>query len=276
MKPMLFLHGVTLAFGGLSVIDNLDIQVAKGSRWGLIGPNGAGKTTIFNLLSGVYKPTSGEILLDDEPIDDVPLDRRVGLGIGRTFQNLRLMKHLTVLENIMLGQHYHVGLLNRMFAPLRSSANLAYREEALRAGEMLGLGDDLNRLAQGLSYGVQKRVEMARALATRPRLLLLDEPAAGLNSSERKELSSILCTSLPQDVTVLIVEHDTEFVRSLCDRAVALNFGRKIAEGDPGYVCTHPAVIEAYLGKDEESIVPAAASIVRTSHQIDPRSDNAA
>lgn len=275
MKPMLFLHGVTLAFGGLSVIDNLDIQVAKGARCGLIGPNGAGKTTIFNLLSGVYKPTAGEILLDDNPIDDVPLDRRVGLGIGRTFQNLRLMKHLTVLENIMLGQHHHVGLLNRMFVPLRSPANRAYREEARRAGEMLGLGDDLDRLAQGLSYGVQKRVEMARALATRPRLLLLDEPAAGLNSAERRELSSILSTSLPKDVTVLIVEHDTEFVRSLCDQAVALNFGRKIAEGDPSYVCTHPAVVEAYLGKDEEPTIPAV-SAVHVSHRIDPRSDNAA
>lgn len=275
MKPMLFLHGVTLAFGGLSVIDNLDIQVAKGARCGLIGPNGAGKTTIFNLLSGVYKPTAGEILLDDSPIDDVPLDRRVGLGIGRTFQNLRLMKHLTVLENIMLGQHHHVGLLSRMFVPLRSPANRAYREEARRAGEMLGLGDDLDRLAQGLSYGVQKRVEMARALATRPRLLLLDEPAAGLNSAERRELSGILSTSLPKDVTVLIVEHDTEFVRSLCDQAVALNFGRKIAEGDPSHVCTHPAVVEAYLGKDEESIAPAV-SAVHVSHRIDPRSDNAA
>lgn len=275
MKPMLFLHGVTLAFGGLSVIDNLDIQVAKGARCGLIGPNGAGKTTIFNLLSGVYKPTAGEILLDDNPIDDVPLDRRVGLGIGRTFQNLRLMKHLTVLENIMLGQHHHIGLLSRMFVPLRSPANRAYREEARRAGEMLGLGDDLDRLAQGLSYGVQKRVEMARALATRPRLLLLDEPAAGLNSAERRELSGILSTSLPKDVTVLIVEHDTEFVRSLCDQAVALNFGRKIAEGDPSHVCTHPAVVEAYLGKDEEPTIPAV-SAVHVSHRIDPRSDNAA
>ncbi len=274
MKPMLFLHGVTLAFGGLSVIDNLDIRVAKGARCGLIGPNGAGKTTIFNLLSGVYKPTAGEILLNDEPIDAVPLADRAGLGIGRTFQNLRLMKHLTVLENVMLGQHSHVGLLNRMFAPLWSSANRPYREEAQHACEILGLGDDLNRLAQGLSYGVQKRVEMARALATRPKLLLLDEPAAGLNSAERKDLSSILSTSLPKDVTVLIVEHDTEFVRSLCDQAVALNFGRKIAEGDPAYVCTHPAVVEAYLGKDDEPVVQPAASVI--SRQINPRSDNAA
>ncbi len=274
MNPMLFLHGVTLACGGLSVIDNLDIRVAKGARCGLIGPNGAGKTTIFNLLSGVYKPTAGEILLNDEPIDAIPLAGRVGLGIGRTFQNLRLMKHLTVLENVMLGQHSHVGLLNRMFAPLWSSANRPYREEAQHACEILGLGDDLNRLAQGLSYGVQKRVEMARALATRPKLLLLDEPAAGLNSAERKDLSSILSTSLPKDVTVLIVEHDTEFVRSLCDQAVALNFGRKIAEGDPAYVCTHPAVVEAYLGKDDEPVVQPAASVI--SRQINPRSDNAA
>ncbi len=156
MKPLLFLHGVTIAFGGLSVIDNLDIQVAKGSRCGLIGPNGAGKTTIFNLLSGVYKPTAGEILLDDEPINEVPLDRRVSLGIGRTFQNLRLMKHLTVLENIMLGQHHCLGLLARMAIPLWSPGNRSYRNEARRAAELLGLGDDLNRLAEGLPYGFQK------------------------------------------------------------------------------------------------------------------------
>jgi branched-chain amino acid transport system ATP-binding protein len=275
MKPMLFLHGITLTFGGLSVIDNLDIQVKAGSRCGLIGPNGAGKTTIFNLLSGVYQPTAGEILLNDEVIDHVPLHRRVGLGIGRTFQNLRLMKHLTVLENIMLGQHSLIGPMQRMFFPLRSRANREYRIEARRAAEMLGLGDDLDRLAQGLSYGTQKRVEMARALATRPKLLLLDEPAAGLNSTERQSLGAILKGSLPKDLTVLIVEHDTEFVRSLCDHAVALNFGRKICEGSPAMVCAHPAVVEAYLGKDDDDLrVPSQAS--RSINPAAPRSDNAA
>jgi branched-chain amino acid transport system ATP-binding protein len=253
MKPLLFLHGVTLTFGGLSVIDNLDIQVPKGSRCGLIGPNGAGKTTIFNLLSGVYRATSGEILLDDHPIDDVPLDQRIRLGIGRTFQNLRLMKHLTVLENIMLGQHHLVSPWATIFAPLGSPWNRRWRDQAVQVAETLGLGGDIDRLAFGLSYGVQKRIEVARALVGQPRLLLLDEPAAGLNSRERDELLDVLASSLPLDMTVLIVEHDTDFVRTLCDRAVALNFGKKIAEGEPATVCAAPVVVEAYLGKNEPS-----------------------
>ncbi len=251
MKPLLSLQGVTLSFGGLTVIDNLDVQVRKGSRCGLIGPNGAGKTTIFNLLSGVYRASAGQILVDDAPIDDVPVDRRIRLGISRTFQNLRLMKDLTVLENIMLGQHYLVSSSVRTFAPLTSQWNRRWREEAVQVAEALGLGSDIYKLAQGLSYGVQKRVEVARALAGRPRLLLLDEPAAGLNPAERQELLAILASSVPADTTMLIIEHDTGFVRTLCDHAVALNFGRKIAEGDPISVCKDAQVIEAYLGKEE-------------------------
>jgi branched-chain amino acid transport system ATP-binding protein len=249
---MLFLHGVTLTFGGLSVIQDLDFKVAAGSRCGLIGPNGAGKTTIFNLISGVYRPTSGEILLDDKVINDVPLPRRVHLGIGRTFQNLRLMKHLTVLENVMLGQHRFVSAARRMLLPLRSRWNEAFVAEARQTIDAVGLKAEANRLAEGLSYGMQKRVELARALVTRPRLLLLDEPAAGLHSAERGDLVSILRSSIGPEMAVLVVEHDVSFIGSLCDHVVALNFGRKIAEGRSEDVCSHPAVIEAYLGRDEE------------------------
>jgi branched-chain amino acid transport system ATP-binding protein len=259
VNAMLFLHGVTLTFGGLSVIESLDFKVANGSRCGLIGPNGAGKTTIFNLISGVYQPTAGEILLDNESIGSIPLNRRAHLGIGRTFQNLRLMKHLTVLENVLLGQNYRVGVLSRMLAPLSSRWNKTYLAEARQIIKDVGLDDDANRLAAGLPYGVQKRVELARALATRPRLLLLDEPAAGLNSDEREELVKILRASVPPSMAVLIVEHDVEFVGKLCDHVVALNFGRKIAEGPPDAVCSHPAVIEAYLGKDEDEAFVAGA-----------------
>jgi branched-chain amino acid transport system ATP-binding protein len=252
--PLLFLHGLTLKFGGLSVIENLDVQVQRGSRTAVIGPNGAGKTTIFNLISGVYRPNAGQILFENEAIENVPLSRRVYLGIGRTFQNIRLMKHLTVIENVMLGQHRHVGVAARYLLPLNSRWNKALLDEAHRALDHAGIRSDAQRLAEGLPYGVQKRIEIARALVTRPKLLMLDEPAAGLNSSERIDLLAMLRSAISPDMTMLIVEHDIGFVRSLCGHVVALNFGQKIAEGNTDSVCKHPAVIEAYLGKSDHDV----------------------
>jgi len=244
---ILTISDLSLMFGGLTVIDSLNINVKRGSRAAIIGPNGAGKTTLFNLLTGVYSPTSGSIVLNDQEIGDVPLSKRVHAGIGRTFQNLRLMKHLTVLENVMLGQH-HRATTAAMFVPLVSWFNKTAIDEALKAIHSVGLQGEANRLAEGLSYGMQKRVELARALVTKPKLLLLDEPAAGLNTAERTELLKALKSAIGREVTILLIEHDLNFIGELCDHIVVLHFGRKIADGTLEEVRGSRSVVEAYLG----------------------------
>jgi branched-chain amino acid transport system ATP-binding protein len=246
-ETILAINGVSLRFGGLSVIESLSTNIKSGSRVAIIGPNGAGKTTLFNLLSGVYTPTEGTITLNGREIQDLPLVKRVDEGVGRTFQNLRLMKHLTVLENVMLGQHHRTSAA-AMLAPLLSRYRRAAVDEALNAIQAVGLQGEAHRLAEGLSYGLQKRVELARALVTRPKLLLLDEPAAGLNTSERSELLYELNKAIGADVTVLLIEHDLNFIGGLCDHIIVLNFGRKIAEGTLLEVRENKQVIEAYLG----------------------------
>jgi branched-chain amino acid transport system ATP-binding protein len=246
--PLLQIRDLGILFGGVGVIESLNIVVKPGSRTAIIGPNGAGKTTLFNLVSGVYRPTYGAILLDGENIVDVPLAKRVCRGIGRTFQNLRLMKHLTVLENVMLGQHHRTSITASAFVPLVSRFNRDAVSEALAAVEAVGLTGEADRLADGLSYGMQKRVELARALVTRPKLLMLDEPTAGLNTAERNELLSALYTSVGPSVTLLLIEHDLSFISRLCDHVVVLHFGRKIAEGTLAEVQHNQTVIDAYLG----------------------------
>jgi branched-chain amino acid transport system ATP-binding protein len=245
--PALAICDLGLRFGGLSVIESLNINVKRGSRTAFIGPNGAGKTTLFNLLSGVYSPTEGSILLNGRSLQDVPLAKRAHAGIGRTFQNLRLMKHLTVLENVMLGQHHRTSIA-RTFVPLVSRFNRAAVDEARKAIHAVGLQREADRLAEGLSYGMQKRVELARALVTEPKLLLLDEPTAGLNTAERSELLGALKSAVGSDVTILLIEHDLGFIGGICDHIVVLNFGRKIAEGTLDEIKTDKAVIAAYLG----------------------------
>jgi branched-chain amino acid transport system ATP-binding protein len=245
--PILKIIDLDLAFGGLRVIESLCMNVKRGSRTGIIGPNGAGKTTLFNLLSGVYSPAHGSIILNGRDIGDVPVAKRVHLGIGRTFQNLRLMAHLTVLENVMLGQHHRASTA-AMFVPLVSRFNRTAVNEALRAIDTVGLEKDANRLAEGLTFGMQKRVELARALVTKPKLLLLDEPASGLNTAERSELLSALKSAIDLDVTILLIEHDLNFIAGICDHVVALHFGRKIAEGTFEEIKNNKAVTGAYLG----------------------------
>ena len=238
---ILSLEEVGKAFGGLQVIDGVSFEVRRGSRTALIGPNGAGKTTVFNLISGVYPVDRGRIVLDGTDITTVPSRQRVRHGLARSFQNIRLMAHLSALENVLLGAHARLPLLARARAP----AAVRDAEAALHdAGLALYTGQRVSNLP----YGVQKRIEVVRALLARPRLLLLDEPAAGLNPAETDELRQLLERVSGAGVTLLVVEHDMNFVHRLCEQVVVLNFGRRIFEGPPQAVMRDRQVRAAYLG----------------------------
>jgi branched-chain amino acid transport system ATP-binding protein len=227
-------------------VDHLEVQ--RGIITALIGPNGAGKTTLFNLISGVYKIDSGRILLDGHPIHDLPPRKRVRAGLSRSFQNIRLMPHLSVVENIMLGQHTLASDIGSLLSPLswqrRSRWHVAAEDSMRRAG----IDVDPDAPVSGLPYGLRKKIEVVRALMSRPRLLMLDEPAAGLNPRETAELSAFLKSVAWDGLTLLVVEHDMSFVHDLCDRTVVLNFGRMIYDGPTQGVQDDPQVREAYLG----------------------------
>ena len=240
-EAMLEMDNVHKQFGGLKVIDAITFSVRRGSRTALIGPNGAGKTTVFNLVSGIYPVDDGGIALDGVDITGVPARSRVRHGIARSFQNIRLMPHLSTVENVMLGEHCRVAPL----ALARGRRAAAAAEAALRAA---GLDTYPGQIVANLPYGVQKRIEVVRALMAQPKLLLLDEPAAGLNSAETEALRRLLEGVSARGVTLLVVEHDMHFVRTLCDHVVVLNFGQKIFEGTPDAVHRDPGVLEAYLG----------------------------
>jgi branched-chain amino acid transport system ATP-binding protein len=246
-------EGLVKRFGGLAAVDGVDLAVRGGQVHGIIGPNGAGKTTLFNLISGFLAPDAGRLWLEEREITKLPIHERTRLGIVRTFQNIRVFRGLSVLENVLVGQHTQArpGFFSIWPWVDQRERDLRQRAEELLA--LFRLADDRHRLASELPYGAQKRIEMARALAAGPKVLLLDEPTAGMNEHESEEIAEEILAVRARGVTVVLVEHDMNVVMSTSDLVTVLNFGVKIAEGGPEAIQADPEVRLAYLG--EESLV---------------------
>jgi branched-chain amino acid transport system ATP-binding protein len=261
-QPILKVNGLTMDFGGIRALNSLDLDVKEGEIAALIGPNGAGKTTFFNCLTGIYRPTKGEIFLHQSKLGKtisllgLKPNQVTEKGLARTFQNIRLFSQMTVLENVMIGRHcrtkaFILGALLRGRGTMKEEQEIVSKSHEIL--EKVGLAQFVNEFAKNLPYGAQRRLEIARALATEPTLLLLDEPAAGMNPQETIELVNLIQEIASDGQSILLIEHDMKLVMSLSDRIFVMDYGKKIAQGSPEDIRNNPAVIKAYLGEEVDA-----------------------
>lgn len=251
-EPILSVSKISKSFGGVDVLEDVSFDVEKGSRHALIGPNGAGKTTLFNVISGIHAPDQGEIFFEGKTLEGLASRKRIKKGLSRSFQNIRLMPHLSVLENVMLGQHSRFGLFD-MIKPLSLLPRSTGKDEAIDTLDSFGIDLHKGQTVSSLPYGVRKKIEVVRALMAGPRLLLLDEPAAGLNTAETSTLRDFLMEVSDRGITLLLVEHDMPFVNSLCEQVSVMNFGQLIYDGAVSGLRKDKKVLEAYLGIDHDN-----------------------
>ena len=253
-KVVLKTENLGISFGGLKAVQDLNIEIKEKQLYGLVGPNGAGKTTVFNMITGVYKPTTGCFWLDGEDLTGKSQETINHKGIARTFQNIRLFNNMTVIRNVMVGLHnqpeFKCGVFSSMFRlPKHFKTERAMRDRAKEILDIVGLLDERNNLSCNLPYGKQRKLEIARALATNPKLLCLDEPAAGMNPHETEDLMKIVRRIRDEyNITILLIEHDMKFVSGLCDEITVLNFGTSLVQGPPEVALNDPEVIKAYIG----------------------------